>query len=65
MFNIPYGETNFRKLRLENNLYVDKTSFQRISEFARDKRKKGFTGLCSDWKQRWGTNIWVYPLRKM
>jgi hypothetical protein len=36
MFNIPYGETNFRKLRLENNLYMDKTSFQRISEFARD-----------------------------
>ena len=57
MFNIPYGETNFRKLRLENNLYVDKTSFQRISEFARDKRKKGFTGLCSDWKQRWGPDI--------
>ena len=40
MRNIPYGETNFRKLRLENNLYVDKTSFQRISEFARDKRKQ-------------------------
>ena len=26
MLNIPYGETNFRKLRLENNLYVDKSS---------------------------------------
>ena len=56
MLNIPYGETNFRKLRLENNLYVDKTPFIELLE------KKNIQRALFLRPRKFGKSLWISTL---
>jgi hypothetical protein len=56
MRNIPYGEANFRKLRLENNLYIDKTRFIELLENRHIKR-----GIFLR-PRRFGKSLWISTL---
>ena len=53
MQNIPYGIANFRKLRLENNLYIDKTRYIELLE------RKGYNYVLFLRPRRFGKSLWL------
>ena len=56
MIKIPYGEANFRKLRKEKNLYIDKTRY--IEEL---EKKNVSRGLFLR-PRRFGKSLWISTL---
>ena len=53
MQNIPYGIANFRQLRLENNLYIDKTRYIELLE------RKGYNYVLFLRPRRFGKSLWL------
>ena len=56
MRKIPYGEANFRKLRKENNLYIDKTRY--IEELEKKNVNRGLFLR----PRRFGKSLWISTL---